>query len=794
MPIARATRRTARARRTMIATLAVACGFALMLAPSAAGTEKASLRPSVAPHVDVADCVRSAAISGDPLQAIACDEGMPPVARQTNETVPVPLDSDGGAVSCAVDGIDDRCESWTAVYDDPEIPLDSYQFGSGFALSPDDAVVFVAASTKHGAGFDSTSQWAIFALDAASGERLWVTKWGAPEDYSFPSSIVADPRGGSVYVTGSTRTSFNDADSHLTTMALDAQSGENLWTSTYDGTAGGLDNAREAVTSPDGRHLYIGVISDSSPDNLDLDFAVVSYATDSGAEEWTARYAGPGNRWSTTDSIFSVGVDPAGARVYVTGWSAGEGDFNMDYGTVAFDATTGEQLWVARYDGVGVRAPDQAYALAVAPDGGSVFVTGLSNNVDSGPPFKVNYEIATIAYDAVSGTELWKARRDFDATNFNVGTAIAASPDSTRVFVTGQSTAEDRDVNPATIAYDAATGDEMWAVRDGLPRHNLELNNGIAVAPAGDEVYVTGISSSSDTRNLFLGQTQNGDQTTVAYDSTDGGQLWAARYNATGYDFDSGEDIMLSSDGAQLVTLTDLKHNVDLNRNFYDAGVTTYALDASAVPSPDPSATSPSPSPSQSPEETQTRFTPASARSGQFSDHALLEARVTNGDGMPLRDAQLVFELSGNDGSRQFTATSDANGVASTTVTLTERPDAYQLAVSYDGDESHASSGDTIGFVVDKEDTVVELTVEGRGNDRVVRAQLTDHDDAHAGIAGRIIDFFADARPIGSGTTDGDGDASVNPPPRYRGQNTTFEARFTGGDYYNGSTDSQEAR
>jgi hypothetical protein len=51
-----------------------------------------------------------------------------------------------------------------------------------------------------------------------------------------------------------------------------------------------------------------------------------------------------------------------------------------------------------------------------------------------------------------------------------------------------------------------------------------------------------------------------------------------------------------------------------------------------------------------------------------------------------------------------------------------------------------------------------------------------------------VIEFFADGIPIGRAETDGGGRAEIGVPARYRGGQHDFEARFSGDDFYRGST------
>src|SRR5437879_2942431 len=104
---------------------------------------------------------------------------------------------------------------------------------------------------------------------------------------------------------------------------------------------------------------------------------------------WPALYNRPGN---AADPAAAVAVSPDGSTVFVTGQSAGttSGD---DYATRAYNAATGASVWTARYNGPG-NAHDAATAIAVSPDSAKVFVTGQSAGTTSGDDY------ATRAYKA----------------------------------------------------------------------------------------------------------------------------------------------------------------------------------------------------------------------------------------------------------------------------------------------------------------------------------------------------------------------------------------------------------
>lgn len=113
----------------------------------------------------------------------------------------------------------------------------------------------------------------------------------------------------------------------------------------------------------------------------------MAYDTSTGVKLWEKRYTGPGDN---QDVARAVGVSPDGSKVFVTGYSEGSTS-SHDYATVTYNASTGAQMWVKRYNGPG-NVADLAWALGVSPDGSKVFVTGESYGSTS------NRDYATIAY------------------------------------------------------------------------------------------------------------------------------------------------------------------------------------------------------------------------------------------------------------------------------------------------------------------------------------------------------------------------------------------------------------
>ena len=383
--------------------------------------------------------------------------------------------------------------------------------------------------------------------------NLWVSRYDGPANgVDLAHDLAVSPDGSRVYATGESRGSVSGLD--YATVAYDATTGDQVWSERYDGPKGVADVANAVGVSPDGSTVF--VTGGSKAARSSYDYATLAYDAATGAQQWVARFDGDGHE---TDSARALGVSPDGSTVFVTGSSTGRmGD--AEYATVAYDASTGAQLWARRYRGsadVGVFSG--GYALWVSPNGSAVFVTGRDETSS------VDEEYATVAYDATTGATLWVARyRGAEGTNF--ATALGVSPDGSAVFVTGQSRAGSGANNYATVAYDAATGAELWVARYAGPPGGSDHAVALGVSPDGSAVFVTGDS---------VGST-GFDYATLAYDAATGARLWVQRYDGPASGNDIASALGVSPDGSTvLVTGQSNAPSPD-----FDADYATVAYDA----------------------------------------------------------------------------------------------------------------------------------------------------------------------------------------------------------------------
>src|SRR5262249_2018380 len=238
---------------------------------------------------------------------------------------------------------------------------------------------------------------------------------------------------------------------------------------------------------------------------------------------WASQFDGPDG---VPGVAYSIALSPDGSLVFVTGATQGPG--NADYGTAAYDASTGARVWLAAYDGP-AHGSDVAYAMAASPDGSKVFVTGASWAATNGPDY------ATVAYSAASGQQLWVQRYEGADHYYDEAESVVVSPDGARVFVTGRSSEGTTNVDYTTIAYDSSTGEQRWLSHyNGSGNANDEARDA-AISPDGKTLFVTGSSGWSDSTW----------ETTVAYNTETGAQLWARRRSNA-----FGTAITVSPDGS----------------------------------------------------------------------------------------------------------------------------------------------------------------------------------------------------------------------------------------------------
>ncbi len=474
---------------------------------------------------------------------------------------------------------DTKCEKWVAAYDN----------ANGFGSGGSDFAFAAAASPRGDRVYVTGTSWdngtqsadiATVAYDGATGKQLWVARHAGREGVSdFGYDVVVSPDGSRVSVTGLQNFNFFDAAgecadggpicSDVATITYDAATGRQLWTADYspspDSCAGEWNYfcalvaaGNELAVSADGGRLYVtgSTVVPCRPGEFAHQcdaYLTIAYDAATGRELWLSRYEDFGGHHSAN----SIAASPDGSRVYVTGSAEGEGfgcgHCGTDAVTVAYDAGTGTEVWHARQHTSDL---DRGADVRVTRDGSRVYIGG-----DAQIGFSRTGDIVVAAYDAVTGQQSWAAQ--YDGGDRLTGFDVSGTGD--RVYATGyrydsEVAGAGPNFDAVTVAYDAVSGQRVWAeAYRGSGGGSWEFGSGVVAAPDGSRVYVTGFTiapyAAYGTPNFYI------DYVTIGYRAIDGAEAWVARYNSspTGNDEDivtplgyGGGPAALSADGSRL--------------------------------------------------------------------------------------------------------------------------------------------------------------------------------------------------------------------------------------------------
>jgi len=224
----------------------------------------------------------------------------------------------------------------------------------------------------------------IVKLDK-DGNIIWQkTYGGSHDDCVFAIIITLD---GGYIVAGWTESNDGDVRKNhggieFWIMKLD-KDGNIIWQKTYGGSA--WEFASDIAVTPDGGYIVVGKTCSKDGDvsgrhetnvfRLNDDFWVVKLDKD-GNIIWQKTLGG-----SDSESAYSVAVTQDGGYIVAGETHSNDGDVNENHGLVdswivRFDKD-GNIVWQKTYGGSGW---DDAFAIAITPDGGYIVVGSTSSN------------------------------------------------------------------------------------------------------------------------------------------------------------------------------------------------------------------------------------------------------------------------------------------------------------------------------------------------------------------------------------------------------------------------------
>lgn len=297
---------------------------------------------------------------------------------------------------------------------------------------------------------------------------------------------------------------------------------EPLWVASYAAPSGGESYVNEVVLDPTtGNVVVLGStprITSQFGQEYNRDYATLGYRPDGqllGVQVYEYRGPREPGVQNRDDVAYATAVHPTNGSVYVTGYSEGSAESGVDVATVAYDRR-GRQQWVARY---AEPTDDDGRYLAVAPQSGTVVVGGVQRT-----PSGAGLDWVVLGYSPL-GQLLWSDRFDLagDADDLN---GIAVDPVTDTVYAAGTVTTEAGDTDVALRAYSPA-GELLWMRQfdDGGDEEGQTL------AVDAGQVYVAGSGERSGETTALL---------TLAYSAT-GDHLWDERYTKPNSDFEAQE-------------------------------------------------------------------------------------------------------------------------------------------------------------------------------------------------------------------------------------------------------------
>lgn len=460
-----------------------------------------------------------------------------------------------------VPGVSDRCPAWLSERFVSSDGADT--LFPDIAASPDGGRVFEALTSQRGL-------LQVVAYQTDTGAIAWSSVGEIPEPLReayplrLPNAVTVSPDGSRVYVVGEAwwyLGCFNVCSVVPFVLAFDADTGEQVWSATFDEPAAAsaasvFGEAKTVTVSPDGRQVYVGGFGIrpealTGPSTAPFTAQTLAYDADSGEILWRSskprdiRIAGYGG-----SMVRDIALAPDGSRVYVTILendsltSLADDSLEFSFGVdplqrateelsvVAYDTATGKQVWEYRsivHDWRTSPSNVPRGSIAVSPDGSRVFVAGkLRKTVYLEHPA----DGLILSLDAADGQLVWE-RRHFESQPCGEPTPILSlgdtavlrglSPDGRYLYTSGRSCNNGR---YAVVVYDADTGETVRTF----------------------ETPVDHMVMSPDATQLYVSRDDN-PGTILAYDTATGERLWAAW---TGAPAASG---MVSEDGDFLYVL-----------------------------------------------------------------------------------------------------------------------------------------------------------------------------------------------------------------------------------------------
>lgn len=323
----------------------------------------------------------------------------------------------------------------------------------------------------------------VFGQGQTFLSEVWTGEGG--EMAVFYRNATTTDNNRNVYVAGSTLNTNNNNDIIVQKFDRD---GNLLWQQTFNGSAN-MDDMASDIFVDNNYNVYVtGTSIQNANDNFDL---VVLKYNSSGVLQWTYYYNNDASPLPQDAGTAIVGDN--NGSIYVTGGSFGNNTMS-DYVTLRLNSSNGNQVWEKRYD----YAQLNDVASQIRFDGTNIYVSGGSQ-VNVSPN---KWELATIVYNASTGTELNVRRSNGNATSGVDEVYDLSIDNSGNIYVTGAVVNQGTGYDISVYKLDNQLN-IIWEVHfDGFGAEDKGF--GVKTDSQGN-VYVTGfISNPNEGKNYAL--------------------------------------------------------------------------------------------------------------------------------------------------------------------------------------------------------------------------------------------------------------------------------------------------
>ncbi len=278
--------------------------------------------------------------------------------------------------------------NWTYRYNCPENGDDrlcSIEYGV-------DGNIYAAGHTWEPGGL--VKDFAVISLTNAGDER-WIYRYNNPDSiYESRATAMTLESDGNIYASGYISHSGAPYVDFLV-VSLTSQ-GTERWVYTFDGPGNYFDVAQSITYGND--RVYITGYSETSGSGTDL---IVICLDTSGVEQWIFSYSTPG--WDARGKSIIVGADN---NVYVAGWTGNPIDGRNSYSdfTIMSLSTNGDTNWIYIYTAQNWYSWDEALAVIYGLDS-HIYACGFGE-------YAGTQEDAVVIGLTTDGNDLWIYRYD----------------------------------------------------------------------------------------------------------------------------------------------------------------------------------------------------------------------------------------------------------------------------------------------------------------------------------------------------------------------------------------------